>query len=700
MCFIHFTNLLDEDVIMKIWLLTTEYPPHFGGGIATYSDITTRIWAEHGHEVTVFVVDNTLDAMQVTEENSLRVVRFPNHSTPHLEALGYGARLSYYYAHWVQHFLELDGAPDIIESQEFSGIAAHLLQRKRTLDPLFRYLAVIITAHSPKFVLDPIERAPVYAFPDYWLGEMERFSLKAADGAICPSHYLKSSLIRELGNFEATVIPNPYVVPAVGTQEPGDRLLYVGRLQYLKGILTLLDTLSQLWRRHYPLSLDVVGGDSYFHPRGVSMRTFIEQRYQQEIQQGKLVLHGPMTPRQLAVFYDHAKAVILPSLFENFPYVAVEAMSHSRAVLASKTGGQADLIRHGISGWLFGPESLARQLGELAQIPPSHIKSIGEQARRDIEPIVDPERIYGQKLNYFERILESPKNVRHFPFVRPLFTQSVPVPNLAIKPGSPQLTVVIPYYNLGMYLMDTLDALEAVPDISLEIIVVDDGSTDGISIATLHRAQRQYSRVRVLRKANEGLAATRNDGARLASSPYLAFLDADDQVDSRYYARALEMLAHYDNVSFVGAWAQYFGETQGVWPAWNPEPPYALYHNPLNTSALVYKTEHFLRYGLNDPEMEYGMEDYESMVRLLANGCQGVVIPEPFFLYRIRDDSMSRGFNMDNLMLLYQWVMEKNPEFYARYHKDLILLFNANGPQYLMDNPTWPTAVHEMARRK
>lgn len=684
---------------MKIWLLTTEFPPHFGGGIATYSDITTRVWTEHGHEVTVFVVDNTLEAMHVSWENRLQIVRFPNLSTPGLQALGYGARLSYQYAYWVRHFIRHDGPPDIIESQEFSGIAAHLLQLKRTLDPIFRDLAVVITAHSPKFVLDPIERAPTYTLPNYWLGEMERFSLKAADGTICPSNYLKRTLTGELGDFEATVIANPYIIPTTSPKDPGERLLYVGRIQYLKGILPLLETLSHLWQRNYPLSLDVVGGDSFFHPRGMSMRTFIEQRYHREIQQKKLTLHGPMQPRQLADFYDRAKAVVLPSLFENFPYVAIEAMSHGRAVLASESGGQSDFIRHGINGWLFTPQSLAERLEDLAQIPQAQFKAIGEQARRDVMDIVDPNRVYNQKMAYFEDIIKSSQNPRHFPFVRPIRTNFAVMKPIS-RSASALLTVVIPHYNLGTYLLDTLDSLQAVQGVSLEVMIVDDGSTDGISIATLYRIQRQYAHVHVFRKANEGLAATRNYGAKIASSPYLAFLDADDRIDPDYYARALAILEHYDNVSFVGSWSKYFQDNQAIWPAWNPEPPYALYHNPLNTSGLVYKTEHFLQYGLNDPQMEYGMEDYESMIRLLAHGCQGVVIPEPYFLYRIREDSMSRGFNMDNLMLLYQWVMEKNPEIYSRYHKDLILLLNANGPQYLMDNPTWPTYIHEIAQRK
>ncbi|PSR26402.1 MAG: hypothetical protein C7B47_10825 [Sulfobacillus thermosulfidooxidans] len=692
---------------MNIWLLTTEFPPYFGGGIATYCNITTQLWTSHGHNVTVFVVDDTQDHMSITTDNRVRIVRFPNHSSKDLETLGYTARLSYHYAAWVEYFIQHDAPPDIIESQEYLGIAAHLLQRKRTLDPLFMNIPVVITAHSPKFILDPIERAPVYKFPDYWTGEMERFTLKAADAVICPSDYLKTTLQQELGSLNGVVIPNPYILPnRVGT-EPGKHLLYVGRMQYLKGILMLLDTLSTLWDEGFPYPLDVVGGDSYFHPRREMMKTYIEKRYRSYIDKGLLILHGRVKPQALSDFYVHAKAVIIPSLFENFPYVAVEAMAHQTTTLASHSGGQRDLIISGVNGFLFTPPSLAQNLKDIISLSNAQLKAIGERARQDIARITNPEHIYNQKMAYFERVLKMPRTIHHFPFIRqpgqqPSGVSSLPFSQNEVRGKNKQdsLTVVIPYYNLGTYLLETLDSLQAVEDVSLHVLVIDDGSNDGISIATLYRAQTDYANVRVIRKPNEGLAATRNFGAKLVDSPFLAFLDADDRVDPRYYRRAIDILKHYDNVSFVGAWAKYFGHADGIWPTWNPEPPYALYHNPLNTSALVYKTSHFLAYGLNDVAMEYGMEDYESMVRLLSHGCQGVVIPEPYFLYRVRKDSMSRGFNVDNLNLLYQWVMEKNPAFFAQYQKDLILLLNANGPQYLMDNPTWPTKVNDITEQR
>jgi glycosyltransferase involved in cell wall biosynthesis len=675
---------------MKIWLLTTEFPPGFGGGIATYSAITANLLIEHGHEVTVFVVDEAQESMHITDKGHVRIVRFQNTSSPSLTALGYGPLLSYHYAHWVEFMIRRDGPPDIIESQDYSGIAAHLLQRKRTLDPVFQRIPIIVTSHSPKFLLDSIDQAPVYQFPGYWIGEMERFSLKAADGVISPSHYLREALLREMGEINPEVIPNPYDLPDLIPHTGNSRLLYVGRLQYLKGILVLLETLSTLWDEGFPLGLDVVGGDNTFYPRRTMMRTYIEQRYHRYIASGQLCLRGPLPPQTVAAAYAQAYAVIVPSYFENFPYVALEAMAQETVVLASNTGGQKEIIEHGGNGFLFSHDTLAATLNSLAVLDRQSRLDIGRRARQEVRRYANPETVYERKMGYFEEVRRARKDSHRFPFVRPAGQTPIITPA-----HNNTVSVVVPYFNRGTILFDTLDSLAAIQDPALEILVVDDGSTDGMSIAALHQAMQRYPQIRVLRKAQGGLASARNFGAERASGTYLAFLDADDKVDPRYYPRALKIFEYYSNVSFVGAWVQYFGESNALRPTWNPEPPYALYQNPVNSSSLVYRTEHFMEYGLNDPTMEYGMEDYESMVRMLSRGCQGVVIPEPYFLYRIRADSMFRGFNPNNLNLLYQWVMDKNPGIYAQYQRELLLLLNANGPQYLVDNPGWPSHVSE-----
>jgi hypothetical protein len=168
----------------------------------------------------------------------------------------------------------------------------------------------------------------------------------------------------------------------------------------------------------------------------------------------------------------------------------------------------------------------------------------------------------------------------------------------------------------------------------------------------------------------------------------MAFLDADDKVTPTYYEKAMRVLKAYGNISFVGSWVQYFESSQGIWPAWNPEPPYMLLHNPINSSALVYKTEAFLAAGLNDPNLEYGLEDFESVVSMVGTGHRGVALPECLFLYRVRKGSMFRSMNKNKILYSHEYIAAKHGNLYDRFGADVYNLLNANGPSYAFDNPT------------
>lgn len=127
---------------------------------------------------------------------------------------------------------------------------------------------------------------------------------------------------------------------------------------------------------------------------------------------------------------------------------------------------------------------------------------------------------------------------------------------VAHGPGSPNqlVSVVIPAYNAEATLDRTLHSVRGQTHRDLEILIVDDGSTDSTPAVVRAHADRDR-RVRLLRQSNAGVAAARNLGGQSASSDLIAFIDADDLWAPTKIERQLEVLnAHGPDLGLVYTW--------------------------------------------------------------------------------------------------------------------------------------------------
>jgi len=680
---------------MIIWLLTSEFPPDFGGGISTYCLETAQMFSSFGHKVTVITQNFKANEIIYSQKDNYRIVRFNPSKYYTTSFLGYEANLSYAFAQVVKELAGKEGLPDVIESQEYMGIAYYLLQYKWLHYPVFKDLKITITLHAPSFLYWEYNKVPTYQLPYFWIGEMERFCIRSADMVISPSQYLVDELKSRLKIDDITIhiLKNPLRIKEVkGTSTyTKNKILFFGKLIPQKGCLELLTYFKQLWLEGFEHPLTMIGGGNHmYHPEGIDMIDFIKKKYKTDIENGKLVLLGAIRPEKLKQHVIDAHVIIIPSIVDNLPYTVPEVMGLGKIVLASIQGGQSEVIENGVDGFLFDhtdPKSFEKQLKSILSLSEEAINKISLNAVNKVCKEFSCDAIHGRKIKLFENLFKNNTEKKQFPFIRPI--QKIQMNSDSIKQESELLSVVVPYYNMGKYVEETIESIINSSYKKIEIIIVNDGSTGSDNLEILKTLTQAYKEVRVIHKPNEGLAIARNIGAKAAKGEYLAFLDPDDTVESVYYEKALTVLKRFENIHFVGCWAKYFGESISYWPTFNPEPPYLLFHNMINSSALVYKKQSFLNKGLNDAEMIYGMEDYESVINMVANGYSGIALPEALWNYRVRNNSMARAFTNTKQVYLYSLIAQKHKAFYSTFGAEVVNLLNTNGPGFKYDNPTF-----------
>ncbi len=678
---------------MTFWILTTEYPPLSGGGISTYCFHTGQMLTEYGHDVTIFIPDYNVSSNTIQKEKGVTIVRFKPDLSHH-EYLGEEAALSLSFSEILADFATRNPSPDFIEAQEYNGIAYFALQKKLLSNDYFRNSVFFITAHAPGFLYWDYNQAPSYEIPAYWTGEMEKSVLKSADFVISPSQYLLdiTSAYFDWGNQKTQVIFNPYKQ----TEDPETSfvpfdIVFFGKLTPQKGCVELLRYFKILWDEGFEHPLRLIGGGShYFYPKLMDLGEHLRRQYATYIEKGLLIFEGHINPDKINERLKKAHVVLVPSIVDNLPYTVLEAMSLGKIVMASDRGGHKELIDNGKNGFIFSHDNHGTNfsliLKDILSLNKQEIVKISQEAHRTIERKCSYKEIYNKKISYLTEKKSTYNQRNNFPF-----TVDIKRSDTIEKLGkSNLLSVVIPFYNLGDSVEKTVKSILNANYEDIEILIIDDGSTDEKSKSVISQLERN-KKVKVYRKENEGLSATRNYGAAKAQGEYLAFLDADDSIKPDYYSKAIDVLKKYENVSFVGCWAEYFEASNISWPSFNPEPPYLLVHNMINSSALVYKKSDFLDAGLNDPNMIYGMEDYDSVINMVKNGLRGVAIPEKLWEYRIRRGSMAQSFNEYSKSYLYRLLTKKHADFYSIYASEVINILNANGPGFLLENPSRAT---------
>ena len=233
---------------------------------------------------------------------------------------------------------------------------------------------------------------------------------------------------------------------------------------------------------------------------------------------------------------------------------------------------------------------------------------------------------------------------------------------------TPTFSVVIPAYNAADTVGDAIRSALAQSEADLELMVVDDGSTDATS-AEIERFAED-PRVRHIRQANAGLAATRNRGLEEARGRFASFLDADDLLLPRYLETMGATLERSPDASFAHCDFWILDEETGdvstspLGRSALPSDPnelmrVVLRRNPLHYAATV-RMEVLREVGYFNPTLR-ACEDVELWLRILSRGYTAVRAPGQLAVWRSRTGSLStKGVLMaTSLCEVYRLVAEE-----------------------------------------
>jgi glycosyltransferase involved in cell wall biosynthesis len=338
---------------MRICLVTREYPPltRFSGGIGRAFATLAPALAADGHEVHALVVGldgvcTSADEVQIHGLGGMRLTH-PGPLTRLAAAVA------------TRQALARLGRFDVVYAPEWSGDAAACGARPDGL-----LVTNLATSLSQVRAASPDTRRVADLRPHRLAQAMlEQRQARRSSGIVAPSRAVLEwarRLWSRVGPLPSRIIPNPVELSSVTSMSRGEppegfpqdapTVTFAGRLERLKGVHVLVDSMAEVWDAVPNVRLVFFGPDAAWRGRG--MRQYLSARA--GARADRLVFLGEQPPDRLYPAFAASTVVVVPSFWESFGNVALEAQAVGTAVIGTRDTGLADLIEHERSGLLVG----------------------------------------------------------------------------------------------------------------------------------------------------------------------------------------------------------------------------------------------------------------------------------------------------------------------------------------------------------
>jgi glycosyltransferase involved in cell wall biosynthesis len=207
----------------------------------------------------------------------------------------------------------------------------------------------------------------------------------------------------------------------------------------------------------------------------------------------------------------------------------------------------------------------------------------------------------------------------------------------SINKTQPPVSVIVPVHNLQDYIAETLDSILASDYSNIEIIVVDDGSTDN-SPEIIEAYADKSDKIKFFKQANRGVSAARNQAIRLSCGKYILPVDGDDLISSNYIAEAVNVLEQNPQIKVVCCEVEKFGVKNGV----KKYPPFSyrlLARKNMIVNSSMFRKSDWEKIEGGYCEEEIYCEDWDFWISMFKTGGEFLRLPFIGMKYRIRQVS-------------------------------------------------------------
>ncbi|MBL1211026.1 glycosyltransferase family A protein [Geminocystis sp. GBBB08] len=200
---------------------------------------------------------------------------------------------------------------------------------------------------------------------------------------------------------------------------------------------------------------------------------------------------------------------------------------------------------------------------------------------------------------------------------------------------NPFISVIIPAFNAEKYLKDAIESVIKQNYQPLEIILIDDGSTDNTAKVT-----KSFQNIKYIYQENSGPAIARNNGIKIAKGEFIAFLDADDLWTDNHLELLVSCFKKTHDLEVAIGYVQCLFLKEK-----NQEKEYfEEFSNStinVNLGAGLYKKSVFKKLGNFDPNLSPS-EDVDWFLRIKEANINQIIVSETMLYYRIHDSNLSK----------------------------------------------------------